>query len=573
MRLPGAKLPAAARSQCTEGTNSAMSTGQGRFRLMLLLALGAAAIAAPARLMLVDGAFAQPPSEEDKKKKEREKQKPAPEKRPQVQPPPQKGPPPTPPRASPAPTPPPAQKPSLQTAPQTPPPVEKRVPPPERQAPAPKFQGQPQIQGQPPADKKTPSQMQGQPQIEKKGPPQFQGQPLPDKKGPPPQFQGQPAPDRKPPDFAKPGDPRPDLRKDDLKRAPAGPGPRDQALPPAQVKPAPQAVTPPNGLPKDQSPAARLPGGPAVGLPGPRRFEDVRKDRQERVEDGGRRRVIQEPGNRTIVREDNRAIIRHDEAERFNRRPGARSERRQDGTVETFYVRPDGVRVVTVVDTNGRLIRRYRRDRDGRERNIIDNRRFYRNLAVGVGIGVVGGIIALNLPPPRITIPRDRYIVEYEHASDDDLYETLEAPPIDRLDRAYSLEEIRDNYELRARVRRIDLDTVNFEFGSWEVGPDQYHKLERIARAILRLLERNPDAVVMVEGHTDAVGSDEDNLSLSDRRASAVAEILSDQFGVPPENLVTQGYGEQYLKVETQGPERLNRRVTILNITELMAER
>jgi outer membrane protein OmpA-like peptidoglycan-associated protein len=144
---------------------------------------------------------------------------------------------------------------------------------------------------------------------------------------------------------------------------------------------------------------------------------------------------------------------------------------------------------------------------------------------------------------------------------------------VEELDRAYSLEEIRDNYELRARVRRIDLDTVNFEFGAWEVGPDQYHKLERIARAILRLLERNPEAVIMIEGHTDAVGSEDDNLSLADRRASAVAEILTDQFDVPPENLITQGYGEQYLKVDTQGPERLNRRVTVLNITRLMAER
>ena len=37
----------------------------------------------------------------------------------------------------------------------------------------------------------------------------------------------------------------------------------------------------------------------------------------------------------------------------------------------------DGVRVVTIVDANGRLVRRYRRGPDGRERNIIDNRRFY----------------------------------------------------------------------------------------------------------------------------------------------------------------------------------------------------
>ena len=58
----------------------------------------------------------------------------------------------------------------------------------------------------------------------------------------------------------------------------------------------------------------------------------------------------------------------------------------------------------------------------------------------------------------------------------------------------------------------------------------------------------------LIEGHTDAVGADEDNLSLSDRRAESVAVALTEQFQVPPENLVTQGYGEQYLKVQTDGP-------------------
>jgi len=51
-----------------------------------------------------------------------------------------------------------------------------------------------------------------------------------------------------------------------------------------------------------------------------------------------------------------------------------------------------------------------------------------------------------------------------------------------------------------------------------------------------------------------------------------VAEVLSETFGVPPENLVTQGYGEQFLKIPTQGPEPLNRRVDVRRITALMAE-
>jgi outer membrane protein OmpA-like peptidoglycan-associated protein len=372
---------------------------------------------------------------------------------------------------------------------------------------------------------------------------------------------------------------------------PGQPAQQFQGPPSSQPYPSkPATATPPSqGQPPatyQRPPAtfANPPAGPAAGTPAaPRapfasqgttfkRFEEVQKGRHERVEDGGRRRVIEEPGNRFIVRENNRAIIRHDEAERFLRRPGAQSQRHPDGSVETFYVRPDGVRVVSVVDGHGRLLRRFRRDRDGREHSIIDNRRFYRNVAIGVGIGALG-IVALNLARPRITIPYDQYIVDYDRASDDDLYDALYAPPIEDLDRAYSLDEIRYNYELRARVRSIDLDTVNFEFGAWEVPPDQYDRLERAARAILRVLRDNPEAVFLIEGHTDAVGSDEDNLSLSDRRAQSVAEILSATFGVPEENLVTQGYGEQYLKVDTQGPEPRNRRVTIRNIAGLMAER
>ena len=73
-----------------------------------------------------------------------------------------------------------------------------------------------------------------------------------------------------------------------------------------------------------------------------------------------------------------------------------------------------------------------------------------------------------------------------------------------------------------------------------------------------------------MEGHTDAVGSDEDNLTLSDRRAETVATILTQQFQIPAENLTTQGYGEQYLKVNTQGPEQENRRVTLRRITPLL---
>jgi outer membrane protein OmpA-like peptidoglycan-associated protein len=135
--------------------------------------------------------------------------------------------------------------------------------------------------------------------------------------------------------------------------------------------------------------------------------------------------------------------------------------------------------------------------------------------------------------------------------------------------RRYTVDQVRFSDPLRMRMPRVDLD-VNFDSGSWQLTPDQIDELGAIAEGLNRAIDRNPREVFLIEGHTDAVGSDEDNLSLSDRRAEAVAVALTEEFGVPAENLVTQGYGEQYLKEPTGGPSRANRRVAVRRITPLI---
>lgn len=357
--------------------------------------------------------------------------------------------------------------------------------------------------------------------------------------------------------------------------APAPQGAAPQPAPTAPVSPAAPALAPKQGATAPaagRSPyAAALP--PAPPPPPSGSLTQVQKERTQAKD--GERTVIKEPGNRIIVKQDNRIIIQHDESERFRALGGAnvRSQPGQGGTTETILQRPDGARVVSVTDAHGRLVQRYRREPSGREVMIIDNRsHFGRNLAIGVGIGALAVAAAVALAPPAIAIPREKYIVDYDRASRDDLYEALAAPPIEHLPRVYSLEEVRYSHALRERMRRIDLDAVNFPSGAWDVPPEQYERLQRIADAMLRRIDRHPEEVFLIEGHTDAVGSDIDNMSLSDRRAEAVADILTRTFGVPPENLVTQGYGEQYLKVPTSGPDPRNRRVSVRRITPLIAK-
>ncbi len=357
--------------------------------------------------------------------------------------------------------------------------------------------------------------------------------------------------------------------------------PPKQVLTPPPQRPAVDAnprVQPGAGSPATiiGAPRALQPGTtrPIAVAPvvGPAKLEAVKQGRVERT-DGRGRKIIEEPGNRTIIRQDNRVFVHRDESKHIQTfYPNARASRLPGGLTQTVYVRPDGVRVFSEVDGSGRLVRRYGRDPRGREINYLDNRRFYRNLAIGVGIGAVGIGLALALSPPVHALPRNQYIVDYDRASDDDLYLTLTAPPVMRLERAYSLEEVRYSQPLRERMRRIDLDTITFDFGAFTVSEDQYVKLERVARAIGRAIEKNPAEMFLIEGHTDAVGAPDDNLSLSDRRAEAVARVLTEHFSIPMENLVTQGYGEQHLKVETREAERANRRVALRRISPLLGQ-
>jgi len=321
--------------------------------------------------------------------------------------------------------------------------------------------------------------------------------------------------------------------------------------------------------PAPTSARALTPIAPGAARQGPRNIEGFRGERHE-TQQGGRT-VITEPG-RVIVRDPSgQSFIRHNEEDRF--RIGARDIRQErvGNDTRTVVVRPDGTQIITTNDRDGRLLRRIRRDQRGHEIILIDNN--YRGVGAAVAAGVVAGAIGgyfVSLPPPVLTIPPDRYIVEAEDAPPDLIYDTLIAPPVERIEQRYTLDEIRYSPSVRERMRSIDVNSINFETGSWDIPPDQASKLQKIADAINRAIARNPQEVFLIEGHTDAVGSDIDNLSLSDRRAQSAAELLTQQFNVPPENLTSQGYGEQYLKVQVDGPSRENRRVTIRNITPLL---
>ncbi|MCY1746066.1 OmpA family protein [Ensifer sp. SL37] len=273
----------------------------------------------------------------------------------------------------------------------------------------------------------------------------------------------------------------------------------------------------------------------------------------ERLDD----RVVLGVGDQIFVRGDDRPRLRHGAREAYY-------DELPRGRVRETIVRPGGYRIVTVYDRYGDVLQRSRVDSDGNEYVLMyapDYQDERRPAIVDVGY---------DLPPMRLTIPVDDYIVDYSQEPDRDYYAFLSEPPVERVERVYSIDEVRNSARLRDKVRRIDLDTIHFETGSAEVSMSQAKTLRTVADAMQKVLGKDPGETFFIEGHTDAVGSDRSNLVLSDERAESVAVLLTEVYGIPAENLVTQGYGERFLKISTPEPEEENRRVTIRRVTPLV---
>lgn len=176
----------------------------------------------------------------------------------------------------------------------------------------------------------------------------------------------------------------------------------------------------------------------------------------------------------------------------------------------------------------------------------------------------------IYIEPGVVFVPQP-YISAAEYPQEEVIYGQLAAPPLAPVQQTYSYQQVVQQEDVRELMPAIDLDNINFGFGEAFIRPEEVEKLDAIGIAMEQMVAENPDEVFLLEGHTDAVGSDAANLELSQRRAEAVKEALLEYYNLQPENLQTVGYGERYLKIPTDGPEQENRRVSVRRITPLIA--
>ncbi|RLA44671.1 MAG: hypothetical protein DRR06_09135 [Gammaproteobacteria bacterium] len=91
--------------------------------------------------------------------------------------------------------------------------------------------------------------------------------------------------------------------------------------------------------------------------------------------------------------------------------------------------------------------------------------------------------------------------------------------------------------EIRTITVRLN---VEFEFDKAVVRAIYGDELEAVANA----MKVHEDIELVLEGHTDSVGSEDYNQGLSERRVAAVEAKLAEDYGIDPNRIATVGYGE-----------------------------
>jgi outer membrane protein OmpA-like peptidoglycan-associated protein len=109
----------------------------------------------------------------------------------------------------------------------------------------------------------------------------------------------------------------------------------------------------------------------------------------------------------------------------------------------------------------------------------------------------------------------------------------------------------------------IDLE-ITFDYNSAEISAKSLASVQALGKALSSSDLKG--STFIVAGHTDAAGSEGYNQDLSERRADAIKNYLTDKYGIAGADLVTVGYGESKLKEPSQPLAEANRRVQVVNM-------
>ena len=103
---------------------------------------------------------------------------------------------------------------------------------------------------------------------------------------------------------------------------------------------------------------------------------------------------------------------------------------------------------------------------------------------------------------------------------------------------------------------------INFNVNSVTIKSTQLDQLRQMAE----LMKTYPDTTAVIEGHTDNRGSATRNLEISQRRAQSIKKYFANTFGIAPERITAEGFGDTrpIASNATSEGRRKNRRVSVI---------
>ena len=127
---------------------------------------------------------------------------------------------------------------------------------------------------------------------------------------------------------------------------------------------------------------------------------------------------------------------------------------------------------------------------------------------------------------------------------------------------------VEERKEIADVVKENDLPAIDlevfFDYNFAAITDEALPILEKLGEALNS--DKLKGSVFMVAGHTDAHGSADYNLGLSNARARSVREFLIKKFDIAPDQLVAVGFGEEQLKNPEDPEAGENRRVQVVNM-------
>jgi outer membrane protein OmpA-like peptidoglycan-associated protein len=129
--------------------------------------------------------------------------------------------------------------------------------------------------------------------------------------------------------------------------------------------------------------------------------------------------------------------------------------------------------------------------------------------------------------------------------------------------RSLSSGEREEVAQLAANKPKIDLE-IRFEYNSADISKASVQAVQELGKALSDPTLKG--STFVVAGHTDAVGGEEYNQGLSERRADTIKKYLTEKYGINGSDLVTVGYGKTKPKDANAPMDPVNRRVQVVNM-------